>query len=317
MLAAGALVYAVAMGVSTISWLPVWQSDYSLQVVRAREAPDDAAIHADLATMMKERKDSAGALQELQRAVGLKPDSAELRLSLGELLKQTGDQTGAERELRRAVALRPKLAEAHIVLGNLLIEKGDLAGAIAECRQGVLLDPTQALAHNNLGVALQQAGAADEAESEFRRALSLQPDLGLALNNLGQIVMAQGKLDSAELLLRRLSANQPDLRPGPFQSWPRIRAHRAAGRGRVGIPPHAGTHAGLHRGPGTSPGFAQAGTGRPAVRRDRRPRQAGAEPQCAGKRFLELDPDFGVDGHRARAYNLLSGGRLATPFGSE
>ncbi len=210
LLAAGALTYTLAMGASVIAWLPVWQSDYSLQVVRAREAPDDAVIHANLATMMKERKDSAGAVRELSRAAELKPDSVELRLSLGELLKQTGDQTGAERELRRAVALQPKLAEAHIVLGNLLIEKGDLAGAIAECRQGVLLDPTQALAHNNLGVALQQAGEADEAESEFRRALSLQPDLGLALNNLGQIMMAQGKLDSAEQLLRHSVAARPD-----------------------------------------------------------------------------------------------------------
>jgi Flp pilus assembly protein TadD len=210
LLAAGALAWAAAMGASVIAWLPVWQSDYSLQVVRAREAPDNAVIHADLATMMRERKDNSGAVRELGRAAELKPDSVELRLSLGELLKQTGDQAGAERELRRAVALKPKLAEAHVVLGNLLIEKGDLAGAIAECRQGVLLDPQQALAHNNLGVALQQAGEAAEAESEFRRALSLQPDLGLALNNLGQIMMAQGKLDSAEQLLRHSVAAQPD-----------------------------------------------------------------------------------------------------------
>ena len=210
LLATGALAYAATMGASVIAWLPVWRSDYSLQVVRAREAPDDAVIHANLASMMKERKDSAGALRELRRAAELKPDSVELRLSLGQLLKQTGDRAGAERELRRAVALQPKLAEAHITLGNLLIEKGDLTDAIAECRQGVLLDPKQALAHNNLGVALQQAGASVEAESEFRRALNLQPDLGLALNNLGEIMMAQGKLDSAELLLRRLSAIQPD-----------------------------------------------------------------------------------------------------------
>jgi Flp pilus assembly protein TadD len=210
LLAAGALAWAAAMGASVIAWLPVWQSDYSLQVVRAREAPDNAVIHADLATMMRERKDNSGAVRELGRAAELKPDSVELRLSLGELLKQTGDQTGAERELRRAVALKPKLAEAHVVLGNLLIEKGDLVGAIAECRQGVLLDPQQALAHNNLGVALQQAGEAAEAESEFRRALGLQPDLGLALNNLGEIMMAQGKLDSAEQLLRRSVAAQPD-----------------------------------------------------------------------------------------------------------
>jgi Flp pilus assembly protein TadD len=205
-----ALIYVVALGASVVAWLPVWRNDYTLQTVRAREVPDNAAIHAGLADLMKARNDNEDARYELQRAVALKPDSAELRLSLGVLLKQTGERAGAERELRRAVALQPKLAEAHIVLGNLLIEKGDLAGAIAECRQGVLLDPQQALAHNNLGVALQQAGAAAEAESEFRRALSLQPDLGLALNNLGEIMMAQGKLDSAEQLLRHSAAAQPD-----------------------------------------------------------------------------------------------------------
>jgi Flp pilus assembly protein TadD len=216
LLAAGALAYAVAMGASVFAWLPVWQSDYSLQVVRAREAPNDAAIHADLASMMKERKDTGSALRELQRATGLKPDSAELRLSLGHLLKQSGDRAGAEREFRRAIALQSKLAEAHISLGNLLIENGDFVEAVAECRLGVLLDPRQAVAHNNLGVALQQTGAAAEAEIEFRQALSLQPDLGLALNNLGEMLMAQGKLDSAELLLRRLLAGQSNYPLGHF-----------------------------------------------------------------------------------------------------
>jgi Flp pilus assembly protein TadD len=205
-----ALIYIIPLAWSAVRWMPVWKSNRTLQATMAQENPRNAAIRANLASMMKDAGERSSAIAEYKAAIAAKSDSADLRLLLGKLLKESGDIGGAERELRRAAALKPDLAEAHHVLGGILLVRNDVAGAITEYRQSVKIAPDQALAHNNLGVALQQAGDVKAAEAEYRAALRLDPKLALAHVNLGETWMNAGRLDSAMVEFRQAIASQPD-----------------------------------------------------------------------------------------------------------
>ena len=98
------------------------------------------------------------AATSLAQAIAFAPAEAASHLNLANLLHDLGDLAGAERHCRTAIALAPSMAEAHTVLGFLLTQTCDIPGAIAACEEAIRINPALSEAHCNLGIALLTAG---------------------------------------------------------------------------------------------------------------------------------------------------------------
>jgi tetratricopeptide (TPR) repeat protein len=159
--------------------------------------------------------DTAGAIEQLQHAVGLDPGNADYFHALGGLHKAAGDWASAERCYRRATELEPAHADAWVGLG-LLERAAGRAQESEQCQRRALdIDPDNVAALVNLGNLRLDAGAADDAAGLYRRALAIRPGLAQANNNLGRALGALGQHQEAVLHLRRaLAAN-----PGYFEAW--------------------------------------------------------------------------------------------------
>jgi|GEM_PF-1458604 len=76
-----------------------------LLVVRDDPPEKQAAAHLKVANLLKEQKDSQGALEELKRAAALQPQASEYHLALGDLLSGLNRLEEAQAELEKAFEL--------------------------------------------------------------------------------------------------------------------------------------------------------------------------------------------------------------------
>jgi Flp pilus assembly protein TadD/lysophospholipase L1-like esterase len=165
----------------------------------AASRPDDAIAHfrealeidpslvdvrTQLATLLQERGDDVGAMEELRSIVGGRPDDPAVRFNLAVALERRGDTAEARALYEEALALDPDYEMARLNLGILSARSGDLPGAIAHFEAAVRSDPSSARAWNNLGLALTVAGRASDAVPVLERAIVLRPDYAEARNNL-------------------------------------------------------------------------------------------------------------------------------------
>ena len=116
--------------------------------------------------------------EQLYRAViAAAPDSAAAHCNLGSLLRTGGRIAEAVATLDRAIALEPELAVAHCELASCQHARGETAAAIASVKKAIRLNPDYAEAHANLGLFLHDASTPrpEAALESLRRALGLRP----------------------------------------------------------------------------------------------------------------------------------------------
>src|SRR5262249_42052104 len=106
-----------------------------------------------------------------RQAIVRDPGDAHAHADLATVLLEKKDMDGAVVEYRRAVALDPKLIEAHKKLAMILLSKNDLDGAIAANQQVVALNPNDF----QLRQTLIQRGRLREARIAWQKALELNP----------------------------------------------------------------------------------------------------------------------------------------------
>ncbi|MEO0101381.1 MAG: tetratricopeptide repeat protein [candidate division WOR-3 bacterium] len=170
------LFYLGAMALNLWSRLPIYQDDFTLMAVMAKEDPKNYLPHIQLG---------------------------------GKYLKE-GKLDEAIAEFKKAVELKPNDAEGYARLANVLLEKGRIKEAIQEYEKANRLKPLDPIIKNNLGVAYQELGDLAQAEKFYREALALKPDLSLALNNLGEIFLKQNKIDSALIQFQKALKSDPN-----------------------------------------------------------------------------------------------------------
>ncbi len=130
--------------------------------------------------------------------------------NLGVILRQRGDTAGAVEHFRRAVEIEPGFVEAHINLGAAAQRAGRLDEAAGHYHDAIRAQPDDAAAYNNLGAIHQSRGQLDAAMESYRRALDRKPDFVDALFNLGVLLHGRGAADEASVLLRRAVRQAPE-----------------------------------------------------------------------------------------------------------
>jgi len=129
-------------------------------------------------------------------------------LNLAVLLRQRGDLAGALLELRRALAVDAQDIHAlhQMVLVHLARAEQDASALeLAEltCRQGLMVTEDWAPLHNTCGIVDVERGRVVEALARFERAFTLDPGLLEAWMNFGQVTLSFRGYADAERAFRR------------------------------------------------------------------------------------------------------------------
>jgi tetratricopeptide (TPR) repeat protein/mono/diheme cytochrome c family protein len=138
--------------------------------------PGNIALRDDLALMLVESGDLAGALKEFKQTLALNPESAAARYNVGFALLAAGQPAAARSFFEQALKVDATHARAHDGLGRVLQASGDLAAALGHYREAVRLNPGDAAMLLNAGVALGLGGLRVESIAHLRRALEARPD---------------------------------------------------------------------------------------------------------------------------------------------
>lgn len=144
--------------------------NYKLAIERK---PDDAPLHAALASQYLDDKALSEAEAEIRKSLKLNPDSAQTLLLAGRLSEARDRTDDAIGFLKKAVAIQPGFAEAHAELGRALFRSGDWAGAAVELEAGSTTDVYGDL-HYLLFRAEQKLGRTESAQKALARSQQLR-----------------------------------------------------------------------------------------------------------------------------------------------
>jgi cellulose synthase operon protein C len=136
-----------------------------------RESP-----HFFLAALYKDQGRKADAVRELQQLTAISDSHYQGQVELARLLEEDGDLAGAAASLDRALYISPFESALHERLAALDARRGDRAGVVRARRSLVALDPVdRPEALYQLALALVEAGDAAGARREVLHALEIAP----------------------------------------------------------------------------------------------------------------------------------------------
>lgn len=173
-------------------------------------APHDPTLLFQLGHLKQVQGDKDAALALYRRASTHANAPAELHNNLAILLLERDDAAGAAGALERVLKAAPTFAEAWNNLGNARVRLQDPDGAEAAYRQALHLKPEFTMADGNLGNLLRSRGRLDEAEACFRAALDREPDLEIALNGMALLAQSRNLHEEAIAWFERALAKRPD-----------------------------------------------------------------------------------------------------------
>jgi Flp pilus assembly protein TadD len=134
----------------------------------------NAAVEADLGTLLSGKGMTVEGLEHLQKAVALSPEAADAQSKLAAALVKTGQIGEATAHLEKAVALAPDSVEFRFSLAYALGQAGRFADAIPQLQKAVELSGGKDWqCFDMLGAVYSKMGRPEDAVEAERRALEL------------------------------------------------------------------------------------------------------------------------------------------------
>jgi len=157
------------------------------------------------------RRDIAGAIAELTRALELAPGFTEARNNLGTIAYQSGRYADAERNFREALEHDPGAYAPTVNLGGVLLNLRRPKEALAYNEYAVRQQPDDALARSQLGMTWAALGEGEKAEPELIEAIRLDPaHFSHPQLVLARVYLDRGDKDSAARQLEGFLEQHPD-----------------------------------------------------------------------------------------------------------
>jgi len=191
-------------------------ADANLAAAMAENDPEAAALVVEVRVAGALESVKAGqadlAVSDLMQLRDKNPESAAVRMGLAKAQIARRDVAGAIAELQKAVELEPKNAAAQYELGNTLLRlKGDAASAIAPLQKAAELEPANTLYATTLGAGLVAAQQVAPAIDVLTRLTALpdykRPEGFMAL---GQAYVQGKKYKEAVAALEKATSLAPD-----------------------------------------------------------------------------------------------------------
>ncbi len=129
----------------------------------------------------------------LEQALALAPQDVALHINLAFVLEGMGDLPSALAHLCDALDLAPDLPDVHLHLGTVLARMGSVEMAELAYRRALQLAPDMAAAWCNLGSLLDHTDRCAEAEDCMRRALALDTSNASTFFNLACLLLREGR----------------------------------------------------------------------------------------------------------------------------
>ena len=139
-----------------------------------------ANTHILRASELKESRDFAGALKEVQLAKYIIPDDKLPYEMAFAIYNDVEDWDNAIANLQEVIRIKPDDVMAHKNLGALKTKVDDLDGAVADLIKATKLDPKHAQSHLFLGVAYLMQSKYDQAKESLTRSIELDPTVPVA-----------------------------------------------------------------------------------------------------------------------------------------
>lgn len=193
--------------------------DESVAVIRAglARSPRVAVFHEAMGRILRDRKDYAGAMAELEEAIRLDPNFVEAHHNLGLCLVALGDRGRARRSFTNALAIRPEYTESLQALGSMALEARDLETAEQNVAVLYRLKPDDegaqllyAIVQLMKGMKARDEGRGADAARLFQGGLEVRPEFGPLLRESGLLAARQSRWSEAVEFLTRLVKAEPD-----------------------------------------------------------------------------------------------------------
>jgi tetratricopeptide (TPR) repeat protein len=146
---------------------------------------------------------------QLRHATRLAPDSAAVHHDLATLLLRQRSYTEARTELDAAIRLRPDFFEAYVNRGVVEFAEGRTASAIAWYERSLAIAGDNPTAHYNLGFAYTTLGNFESARRHYQRASAIAPHDTQSLLGLARLSALQQRLPDAMAGYRRVLTLEP------------------------------------------------------------------------------------------------------------
>jgi tetratricopeptide (TPR) repeat protein len=141
----------------------------------SRADPGSVPLHDDLALMLADAGDTAGAEREFRASLALRPASAAALFNVGMAVLGRGDRQQARKLFEAALTTDPSYAPAHFELGLMITSDGNLIDAAAHLTAAAEARPTDPEVLLATAVVDGLQGNEGQAVARLRRALTLSP----------------------------------------------------------------------------------------------------------------------------------------------
>jgi tetratricopeptide (TPR) repeat protein len=158
--------------------------------------PNSAPLHFLKAQVYGYERNSAGAEQELRKALELDPNYVSAYSALGALFVNTKQEDRAIAEYRKILELRPENPTAYTLIGMLEDARQNFPAAVENYRKALEKDPNSSIAANNLAWLYAEHkelnGNLDEAIRLAQGVVQKNPNVAGFIDTLGWVYYQKG-----------------------------------------------------------------------------------------------------------------------------
>lgn len=163
-------------------------------------APDSAQMHQILAHEQNRQGNTAGAIEQLRKALAINPHLPGAHFELAELFRLSQDDSvkkQAEPEYRAALKDNPQDEKAILRLAEIDAEKGDIQTSFKGYTKAIELQPSDADAKLGLAKTLIAMNENDKALKLLEETVQLDPTNATAHYRLASMYREMGRIDDS------------------------------------------------------------------------------------------------------------------------
>jgi tetratricopeptide (TPR) repeat protein len=172
-------------------------------------APNQAAVHLDLALLYSAEKKWPQAEKEFETAIQLDPTNPTMLSPYADFLVARQQAPKAIARLQQFVDANPNNSQGHIILGALQFNSKNTSAAQAEFERAIQIDPKNVLGYLRMGQVFQEKNQSDAAIGQYEKALDLQPKFAPLVTMVGNLYLDKGDLETARKYYERALQADP------------------------------------------------------------------------------------------------------------
>jgi tetratricopeptide (TPR) repeat protein len=173
-------------------------------------APNQAAVHLDLAHLYYAEKKWTQADKEFETAIRLDPSNPTTLSPYVDFLVARQQVPKAITLAQQFVSAHPENAQGHVLLGALQFDSKNTSAAQMEFERAIQIDPKNVQGYLHMGQVYQEKNQSDAAIGQYEKALDLRPTSAALVTMVGNLYLDEGDLETARKYYERALQADPN-----------------------------------------------------------------------------------------------------------